>query len=234
MQPVVIPEGRVVLLKDDGTWTYATSAGSMFERLRALPVPSTIVDAVRGLFGAVGIRVLDTGETFTCIQRVDGIEFTSGIDDVSVDLTVPVYEFQLARLAACIASGTLDDLEQFRIVRALFATATGRRHILSNPLMSNPVLRRIIRGKNVLHVSLVSPDRRQEPDADCTIIFVNKEHLVVPGLHGTPGRTLRVRVTEAIELQRQIAAGMRSGDLAAWIKIARWYVDWRARVEVRP
>jgi hypothetical protein len=233
MQPVVIPEGRVVLLKEDGTWTYATPAGSMFETLRALPVPSSIVDAVRGLFSAVGIRVLDTGETFTCMQRVDTVEFTPGIDETAVDLTVPVYEFQLARLAACVASGTLDDLEQFRIVRALFATATGRRHILANPLMSNPVLRRIIRGKNVLHVSLVSPDQRQERDADYTVIFVNREHLVVPGLHGTPGRTLRVRVPEALELQRQIAAGMRSGDLATWARIARWYVDWRTRVEVR-
>ena len=190
------------------------------------------MEAVRGLFGALGIRVTDTGEAFTCIHRGDRIEFVPGLDEAGVDFIVPVYQFQLARLADHLGRGSIDQLEQFRIVRALFATAAGRRHLLSNPLLSNATLRRIIRGKNLLQVTLVSPDPRQEPDATYTIVFVNQEQLVIPGLHGTPQRILRVGVREAIELQRQIYAGMKANDLGTWVTIARWYVDWRKRVEV--
>jgi hypothetical protein len=232
MRQIETEDGKLILLKDDGTWSEATGAGSTLDRLRGVSMPPAIVNAVRGLFGALGIRVVDTRETFTCTLRGDAVEFTAGVDESSVDFVVPVYQYQLARLAEYIGRGTLDELEQFRIVRALFATAAGRRHLLSNPLLSNPVLRRIIGGKNVLHVTLVSPDPPQEPDATFTIIFVNREQIAVPGLHGTPERRLRVHVPEAIELQRQIYAGMKANDLATWTKIARWYVDWRKRVEV--
>lgn len=235
MEVVLTSKGRPVLLKDDGTWISATAAGaSMFEKLRALTLPPAVVEAARGLFGAIGVRVLDTGETFTCSQRGGRIEFTRGIDEAAVDFTVPVYQYQMARLGEQVRRGALEPIEQFRIIRALFATGAGQRHLLSNPLLSNPVLRRIIRGKNVLHVTLVSPDPDQEPDAAFTILFINHEQIVVPGLHGTPQRRLRVPVAEAMELQRQMAAGLQSGDLKTWIGIARWYVGWRTRVEVAP
>ena len=232
MPQVLTSDGKLVLLKDDGSWAYAPAGGSVLDKLRAFTIPPAIVEAVRGLFGRIGIRVADTGEMFTCAQTGDRIEFAPGIDEASVDFVVPVHQYQLARLAEYIGRGTLDALEQFRIVRALFATAAGRRHLLSNPLLSNPVLRRIIRGRNVLHVTLVSPDPSQEPDTTCTILFVNNEQIVVPGLHGTPQRVLRVGVPEAVELQRQIHAGMKADDLGTWMTIARWYVDWRKRVEV--
>ena len=232
MQYLVTEQGKVVLLKDDGTWTDATALGSMFERIRDVAIPPAIVSALAGLFGEIGIRVIDTGEAFTCVQREGRIEFTPSIDDASVDFVVPVHQFQLARLAESIGRGALDDIEQFRIVRALFATAQGRRHLMSNPLLTNPVLRRIIRGKNLLHVTLVSPDPSREPDAAFSIIVVNRQQLVVPGVHGTPQRVLRVQVPDAIELQRRIHASLKADDLGTWVKTARWYVEWRRRVEI--
>jgi hypothetical protein len=99
--------------------------------------------------------------------------------------------------------------------------------------MSNSVLRRMIRGKNVMHVTMVSPDPAQEPDAHYTVIFINGEHLAVPGLHGTPGRVLRVPLPEVIELQRLMFAGLKAGSAPSrWLKIAKSYVEWRKRVEV--
>ena len=232
MDRVLTADGKTVVLKADGTWTYAPVAGSTLDTLRTLSIPSGIADSVRGLFNALGIRVVDTGESFSIVQRLGRIEFTPGIDETAVDFVVPVHQFQLARLADYIGRGALDPVEQFRIIRALFATASGRGHVLSNPFMTNPVLRRLIRGRNLLHVTLVSPDAAQEPDADYTIIFINREQLVLPGKHGTAQRVLRVGVPEAIELQRQIALGLKAGDLGTWMKIAKWYVDWRKRVEV--
>jgi hypothetical protein len=45
---------------------------------------------------------------------------------------------------------------------------------------------------------------------------------------------MTVRVSDALEIQRQFNHGMRRGSLGVWVKIARWYVEWRRRVEVMP
>jgi hypothetical protein len=122
----------------------------------------------------------------------------------------------------------------FYITRALFATGAGQRHLLGNPLVSNPVLRKLIRGKNLLHITLISPKPEAERDARFTMAFVADQWLVVHGLHGRPQRVLKVPVADAIELQRLLYTGMvaGAGDIGTWMKIARDYVDWRTRVEV--
>ena len=232
MTTVITRDGKAVVLHDDGTWKYATAAGSTLERLKALSVSPAIADTVKGLFSQLGVRVIDTGEAFTCVHRGDSVAFVAGLNERTVDFAVQVYQFQLERLAGYIRQGTLADVEQFRIACALFATGTGSRHIMGNPLMSNAVLRRMIRGKNLMHVTMVSPDPAQEPDAAFTILFINREHVVVPGLHGTPLRILRVPFADAVDLQKHLFAGMKAG-LAPfkWLTIARWYVGWRKRVE---
>ena len=233
MRTVMTSDRKVVQLRDDGTWQYAAPAGSVFDALKTLSIPPAIVATVQGLFSQVGVRVIDTGEAFTCIHRGDHIEFAPAVNEKSVDFTASVYRFQLERLAEHVRRGTLDDVEQFRIACALFVSATGSRHILANPLMSNAALRRLIRGKNLMHVTLVSPDASQEPDATYTILFINGEQLVVPGLHGKPLRILRVPFSDAIALQKNLFAGLKAGLAPSkWIKIAKWYVDWRKRVEV--
>jgi hypothetical protein len=181
------------------------------------------------------VKVIDSGEAFTCKQYGDRVEIVAGVEEASVDFVVHVHQFQLERLAQGISRGALDDLELFRVVTTLFGTATGRRHLLRNPLMSSSVLRRMIRGKNLMHVTLVSPNPDEEPDSTYTILFINGEQLVVPGLHGTPLRILRVPLADAIALQRNFYAGLKAGLAPAkWIKIARWYVQWRKRVDVTP
>jgi hypothetical protein len=233
MMTVITPDRKVVLLRDDGTWTYGTAAGSTLDRLKTLSVPPAVAETVKGMFSQLGVRVIDTGDAFTCVHRGGSVEFVPGVNERTVDFTVQVYQFQLERLAGYVRKGTIDDVEQFRIACALFATAAGSRHIMGNPLMSNGVLRRMIRGKNLMHVTMLSPDPAQEPDAAYTIIFINGEHVVVPGLHGTPLRILRVPFADAIALQKNLFAGMKAGSaLTKWVKIAKWYVDWRKRVEV--
>lgn len=233
MTTVITRDGRAVVLHDDGTWKHATAGGSTVERFKALSVPPAIAETVKGLFSQLGVRVIDTGEAFTCVHHGDSVAFVSGLDERAVDFAVQVYQFQLERLAGYIQQGTLADVEQFRIACALFATGTGSRHIMANPLMSNGVLRRMIRGKNLMHVTMVSPEPVQEADAAFTILFINGEHVVVPGLHGTPLRVLRVPFADAVDLQKHLFAGMKAGLAPSkWLAIARWYLAWRKRVEV--
>jgi hypothetical protein len=231
MRYLLTGDGKAFRLHDDGRWTPAPAVGSALDMLRANPLPSAIVASVRGLFGSLGMRVVETGEEVTCTHRGDAIQFRPGID-ATVDFVVPMHLYQIEGLVGFFADGVLDDMEMFYITRALFATGAGPRHLLGNPLVSNPILRRVIRGKRLLHVTLISPDPAADHDALFTMAHVAEQWLVVQGHHGAPERVLRVPVTEAIELQRLLYAGMRAGGFGTWMKTARAYVAWRDRVEV--
>lgn len=231
MRYLVSGDGEAFGLLDDGTWTPATSTGSGLDILRAKPVPLAAVEAVHGLFGSLGMRIVETGEELTCTHQGDAIEFTAGIDEASVDMVLPMHLYQIEQLAGFFGGGIVRDLEMFWITRALFATGSGQRHLLGNPLVSNPILRLMIRGKRLLHIIIISPEPEEERDALFTMAFAG-QWLVVPGHHGSPERVLRVPVSEAIEVQRLLHAGMKAGDLRTWMRIARDYVQWRRRVEV--
>ena len=230
---IITSEQKVVNLNEDGTWQYATSSGSTLEKWKSLELPENVTGLFQGLFEKLGVRIIDTGEALTCIQRGDQLEFAMAIDEDSVDFTVQVYGFQVDRLAEHIETGEIDELERFRIAREFFGRSSrGKANVLSNPLISNSILRRLIGGKNLIHMYLISPDPEQEENATFTLIYVNEGWLVIPGLHGEPERVFRVSVADVLELQRRLFAGMKAGSWREWIKIGRWYVGWRKKVEV--
>lgn len=231
MRILATPEKKAVVLRDDGTWSYANGPGSVVERWKALSVPRAFAEMLAGTFDRAGVRIVDTGETLTCIHRGDRIEIAAGLDPASVDYTVQIYSYQAERLAQQIAGGAIDELERFRIAREVFIAA-GASGVARNPLSSNPNLRRVIRAKNLVHISLVSPDPAQEPDALFSLIHVNKTSLVVPGLYGTPERVFRLSVSDVLELQRVLGPALKRARAREWLKIARWYIAWRKKVEV--
>jgi hypothetical protein len=207
VRTIITPDRKAVVLADDGTWKYAAS-GSVLDRWQSLTVPPQVVELLRDAFERLGIRIVDTGEAFTCHHRGD-------------------------RLAAQLAGGDVDDLERFRIVREMIAGAAAKMGVVDNPLSSKPSLRRIISAKNLIHVYLTSPVPAEEPDSTFTIIHVNRRSLLVPGLHGTPERVFRLGVADALELQRVLVQGLKGGGATKWLKVAKWYVGWRKRVQVR-
>lgn len=230
---IVRLKDRALILNDNGTWAHLEPRGSVLEKLKSLPQPPGVLRVFEGLFDRLGFKVLDTGEALSCLQTKQGVVFTAGIDEESVELTVEIFAFQIDRLAEEVLRGTVSELEQFRIARELVSAKPGKgRSILYNPLMSSFLLRWVIRGRKLIHVDLVSPQPDEEEDAFFTLIFVNRRWLVVPDLHGEPERSWRVTVKDALELQRRFHAAMKSASLLQWWKTARWYVRWRKRVEV--
>ena len=230
MRIITTPDKKAVVLRDDGTWTYATSRGSVLTRWKSLTVPAAFVKMLDGVFERVGVKIIDTDESITCEHRGDRIDITPGIVPGAVDYIVEIYGFQAERLAQQIATGEIDELERFRIAREVFVaggTSVGR-----NPLSSNPSLRRVIRAKNLVHIYLVSPDPTEEPDALFSLIHVNKTSLLVPGHHGTPERVFRLGVSDVLELQQVLGRALKRNRAREWLKIAKWYLDWRKRVEV--
>jgi len=227
---LMTPDRKMVVLRDDGTWSYASSTGSVLERWKSLSLRPELIEQFRGAFQNLGVRIIDTNETLTCHHRGDRIEFDAGINEGAVDATVEIFGYQAERLAGQIERGALDEVEWFRVARALFASGAGKR-VVQNPLSSNVVLRHLINAKNLVHVFLLSPDANQEPDATFTLINVNGTSMLVPGLYGTPERVFRLTVADALELQRKFVVEARHGGFTKWFKLARWYVGWRKKVE---
>ena len=233
MRFVVTSQGEPIALKDDGTWESARGAGSVLDLWKGLDPKPEIVQMFAGLFDRVTVRVIDTGERVACVHHGDRIEFTRAGGDDSAGLAVDIYAYQAERLADRIVRGTIDPLERFRIARALMAARqTGSNSLLRNPLMSTSKLRKVISGKNLIQVQLTSPDPKEEGDAHFSWIHVDGEWVVVPGFHGTPQRMFRLRVDDALELQRQLFKAMSRGRLTDWVRTAQWYVAWRKKVEI--
>ena len=108
-------------LKDDGTWEYVTSPQSSLDTWQDIEQTPAALAFFKDLFNRAGARVLDTNEAFTCVQTSSGIEFIDGLDEDSVDYTVQIYAYKVERLAVYLQTEGIDEIEQYRIVRSLYA-----------------------------------------------------------------------------------------------------------------
>ena len=233
MKVIVTPEGEPIALKDDGTWLSATGAGSVLDLWKGLDPDAKIVRLFEGLFDRVIVHVIDTGERIACVHHGDRIEFVAAAADESASLAVDIHAYQAQRLADRVARGTIDPVERFRIARSLIgARQTGANSLLRNPLMSNGKLRKIVSGKDIIHVLLKSPDPEEEGDARFSWFYVGGAWVVVPGFHGTAQRAFHLSVDDALELQKQLFKAMSGGGVIDWVRMAQWYVAWRKKVEV--
>lgn len=231
MKVATTPDRKTVVLRDDGTWTDLAPSGSVLDRWRALSVPRDIVEQFRGVFSRLGVRIADTGETLTCVHHGDRIEFEAGIDEGRADTAVSIMRYQADRLAEHVERGGLPPIEWFRVARELLAASAGAAdRVINSPLGSNRLLRFLIRAKNLVHVYLVSPDPAEEPHATFSLIYVSGRMHLVPGLYGRPQRVFRLTVADALDLQRNLATLQSVGWLDR-LRAARWYVQWRRKVE---
>jgi hypothetical protein len=221
-----------VALNEDGSWQYLEPSGSALHKLQELEQSAEVVTFFKGLFNRVGIEVVDSNERVTCIHRVNEISFEEGIDEEAVDFCVRVYAYQIDRFIANVKTGYRDPLAHFRLMREFFGmSAQGGRSLLNNPIVTNAVFRKLINAKNLLHVHLLSPDKNAESDATYTLFFVNGSWNLAQGLVGEPDRIFRLSTDDALDLHRHVFVGTRDTKLTDVPKLAKWYTDWRSRVE---
>jgi hypothetical protein len=217
-----------VELKDDGTWQYLKPSGSALEKLRGLEQPADVVLLFKDMFDRVGLQILDSDERFTCIHKGNKITFEDGIDEDSVDFCVSIYSYQIDRFIADVKIGYKDPLSHFRLAREFFRFPQhGGKSLLNNPILTNSTFRKLIHSKNLLH------NKDEESDATYTVFFVNGSWNLASGLVGDPERVFRLSVDDALELNRHIFTASRDTKLTDMPKLAKWYVDWRDRVEVK-
>ncbi|MCH2415123.1 MAG: hypothetical protein MK199_10740, partial [Acidimicrobiales bacterium] len=177
---------------------------------------------------------VDTGEEFTCRLRGDAAEFDEGIDESGVDFVVEIQAFQVERLASHIRTGELDEVEQFRVLTNVFGPVanSGFNNPAVGMFMTGRFFSWFIKRRNITHMHLRSPDPGQEPDVEYSLLFVNRQWLLVPGLHGTPERIFEIDIERGLALHRELVAATRAADWRRWMAFAGWYKRWRDEVEV--
>ena len=211
------------------------------EKFQSIQQYPAAVDLFALLFEKAGIRVVDTGEEFSCYHRGTHIDFEERLDEASVDYVLELNTTQVDHLVELASNREIDDARRYRILRALFAPAIGasvnpfqclKGITVSSPLLSNRLFRRLLRMEDLIHVYIRSPIK-DEPEVGHTLAFKEKEWLVSPGLHGEPGRVFRLTVDDALEFHKHAFSALKTESRIGWITFARWYLKWRKRVSER-
>ena len=167
------------------------------------------------------------------MQTSGGIEFIDGLDEDSVDYTVQIYAYQVERLADYLQTGGIDEIEQYRIVRSLYApiASAALKNTAVLRFMNNSLISLLINRKRVVHIELLSSDPGQESHAYFTLLGVSKQWLMLEGHHGTPYRMFRMRHLDVLDMYKRVTTTMRTGGWIGWARLAMWYVSWRKKVQ---
>ena len=214
---------------------------SSLQKLKLTQQSPAILDFFSVLFERIGIRVLDTGEELSCCHRGIHIDFEEELDESNVDYVLELTTKQVDGLVELVSVGDIDEERRYSIFKMLFVPAIEasinpfpclKRVATVIPLVSNTLLRRLLRMENLVHVYIVSPVQG-EPDVGNTLVFENKEWKVFPGLRGTPGRIFRLTIDDALAFHSQAYRALKANTNIGWLKFGRWYLRWRQVVSER-
>lgn len=185
-----------------------------------------LVDYFSGIFNRLGIVVEETNERFTVIHHSDHFDIIDGVVKDSVDYIVHLKMENILNMQKHGSDGMIDENESFRIMAVLFTPLTEAS--LSNPMLTRPVMRKLSGIENHILVNLISPDKI---DTIChTLIYINKNWIVVPGKYGDPVRTFNLTPQDAIEYQRKVFIALQANSSRQWKEFKKWYLVWRENV----
>ena len=230
---LVTRDNKVVRLRGDGTWEYASCLQPSLTTLQTIEQTPAALKFFDGLFDIVGVMVLDTGEKFTCLQTATGIEFMDGLDENSTGYIIQIYAYQAERLANYLQTGEIPEIEQYRIVKSLYApmASAAFKNTAVLRFMNNTAVSLLIKRRRVVHIELISPDPSQEDHSYYTLLGASKQWLLLDGHHGTPYRLFRMNYLDVIEMCKQVTVTMKTGGWMRWARLAIWYVGWRSKVQ---
>ncbi|MEW6280300.1 MAG: hypothetical protein AB1758_16850 [Candidatus Eremiobacterota bacterium] len=199
-----------------------------FEHLQSVARRKSAVDWFRGVVKQAHLHVRDTGEHFTIEHRGDRLDVFEGLRHRKTNVIIPLGSENLEWLANAFSDDVIDPQEEHAIVKYLLEPCL--RAALEIPILRNPAVSRILKVDQHWQEALVDPSG--QPDVELTILYINKQWLVVPGFHGKPQRRLRLTARQFLDFQKKVFEADAGGNLADWIKLANWYVKWRDSVSV--
>lgn len=198
-------------------------------QLEQLAQKKSVVDWFKGLFTQVHLEVTDTGEKFTLLHHGDRAEVLAGFKSKKPNFVIPLASESISGLTNAFSDNQIDADEQYRIVKFMLKPCL--RAALDMPILNNPALLTIVKVDTHWQEALIDPQGNL--DEQVTIIYVNKQWLIIPGFHGKPKRRLVMTPAQLLDFQRGVLAADASGKLSDWTKLARWYVKWREEISVK-
>jgi hypothetical protein len=199
------------------------------QHLQALTQKKSAIEWFKGLFKQVHLEITDTGEKFTILHHGDRGEVLEGFKVAKPNFVVPLESENIRRLTAAFSDDTIDAQEQYRIVKFMLKPCL--RAALTMPILKNKTLLNIVKVDTHWQEAILDPQGNE--DEQVTVIYVNKQWLVIPGYHGTPQRRLRLKPEQLLDFQRRIFQADEDGKISTWVKLARWYVKWREEITVK-
>lgn len=200
-------------------------AGEKWEKLTK---QKFLADFFKDFFVNLGIEVVETGERITVLHKGDHFEIVQGINEKEVDYVLPISTQNVLNLIAHAEDNKIDEQESYRILAVLFTPMTSMS--LKNPLMTNNIPRFFSKIENNIHVTLFNPTKTES--VSHTLIYLNREWIVVPGLHGKPKRKFELNVAKALEYQKHVFDALQTNSRKNWWSFKRWYMKWRKDVSV--
>ncbi|MEZ4959011.1 MAG: hypothetical protein R2830_04275 [Saprospiraceae bacterium] len=200
-------------------------AGEQWEKLTR---QQFLADYFKDYFVNLGVEVMETGERITVMNKGDHFEIVNGIDESKVDFVLPIGTQNVLNLIKHAEDGKIDDQETYKILAVFFTPMTAMT--LKNPLMTKNIPRVMSKMQNNIHVTLFSPDKTES--VSHTLIYLNREWIVVPGFYGKPKRKFELNVPQAIEYQARVFNAIKVNKKKDWRKFKRWYMSWRKDVSV--
>lgn len=199
-----------------------------FSNLQALARKKSAVGWFNGLFKQAHLEIADTHEKFTIVHHGDRVEVLEGFRAKNPNMVVPLESENVRRLVAAFSDDTINAQEQYRIVKFMLKPCLKASLVM--PILKNKTLLNIVKVDTHWQEALLDPQGNE--DEQVTVMYVNKQWLVIPGYHGVPQRRLRLTPEHLLEFQRRVFAADESGKVADWLKLARWYVKWREEITV--
>ncbi len=196
--------------------------------LEQLTRKKSVLDWFKGLFTQVHLEITDTGEKFTILHHGDSAEVVSGFHAKKPNFIIPLKSENVGNLVQAFSDDRIDAQEEYRIVKFMMVPCL--RAALAMPILNNTAVHKIVKVDTHWQEVLIDPSGNE--DLQLTIIYVNKQWLVIPGLHGTPTRRLALTPAQLLDFQRRVLAADASGKVSDWASLAKWYVDWREEITV--
>ncbi len=206
---------------------HSQTSSQSIEAWRNIFQTENIVDYFDGVFNKIGVRVEETGESFTVDHLGDRIALRETIEP-DVDFIVPVKLQNIQNMISHAQDGKISTNESWHIVNVLFTPMT--RVTLQTPVLAINWRRKLAGVEDLIHVYLLSPT--QEDASKHTLVYVKGQWLVINGLHGDPRRTYRMSADQALDYQRKIFDAMEIDSYWHWFKFAKWYKNWRKSCSV--
>jgi hypothetical protein len=198
------------------------------ERWEQLTQQKFLADFFKDYFVNLGVKIVETGEEVTVLHKGDHFEIVRGIDEKKVDFILPIGTQNVLNLIKHAEDGKIDEQETYKILAVFFTPMTSMT--LKNPLMTKNIPRAMSKMQNNVHVTLFNPTKTES--VSHTLIYLNREWIVVPGFHGTPKRKFELNVAQALDYQKHVFDAIKANKKKTWREFKRWYMSWRKDVSV--